>query len=122
MRNVVAYEQPDGSEAGMAFCISKLDGVRYPWGGGLLLMRERTRIRIARAVAFDLEGRKGPEIARILGMRPKGLESLRARPEYKAQLLEVGNELIRRMDEESHESWVRLMSGRVRPSSAKSMG
>ena len=70
---------------------------------------------MARAVALDLEGRKGPEIARILGMKPKGLESLRARPEYKAQLLEVGNELIRRMDEALRESRVRLMSGRMRP-------
>jgi hypothetical protein len=50
-----------------------------------------------RAVALDLEGLKGPEIARGLGMKPKGLESLRARPEYTALLVEVGNELIRRM-------------------------
>jgi hypothetical protein len=63
------------------------------------MMRERTRVRIARAVALDLEGLKGPEIARILGMRPKGLESLRARAEYKEQLASVGNEMIRRMDE-----------------------
>ena len=30
------------------------------------MMRERTRIRIARAVALDLEARKDPEIARLL--------------------------------------------------------
>ena len=48
-------------------------------------------------------------------MKPKGLESLRARREYKAQFLEVGNELIRRMDEAFYESTVRLlMSGRMR--------
>jgi hypothetical protein len=62
------------------------------------MMRERTRIRIARAVAFELEGLKGPEIAHRLGMKPKGLESLRARAEYKEQLTSAGNELIRRMD------------------------
>jgi hypothetical protein len=78
-------------------------------------MRERTRIRIARAVALDLEGLKGPEIARLLGMRPKGLEALRARPEYRAHLAEVGNELIRRMDEALYESRVRLISGRIPP-------
>jgi hypothetical protein len=78
------------------------------------MMRDRTRIRIARAVALDLEGRKGPEIARRLGMKPKGL-ALRARPEYKAQFLEVGNELIRRMDEALYEVRVRLMSGKMRP-------
>jgi hypothetical protein len=47
-------------------------------------------------------------------MKPKGLESLRARPEYKAQLVEVGNELIRRMDEAFYESIVRLMPGGMR--------
>jgi hypothetical protein len=68
-----------------------------------------------RAIALDLEGLKGPEIARRPGMKPKGLESLRARPEYKAQLVEVGNELIRRMDEAFYESTVRLLiSGRMR--------
>jgi hypothetical protein len=51
------------------------------------------------AVTLNLEGLKGPEMVRRLGMRPKDLESLRARPEYKAQLVEVGNELTRRMDE-----------------------
>ena len=40
------------------------------------------------------------------------MESLRARPE--AQLLEVGNELIRRMDEALYESRVRPMLRRVR--------
>jgi hypothetical protein len=78
------------------------------------MMRERTRIRIERAVVLDLEGIKGPEIARRLGMKPKGLESLRARPEYKVQLVEVGNELIRRMDEAFYESIVRLMPGGMR--------
>ena len=73
------------------------------------MMRERTRIRIARAVALDLEGRKGPEIARILGMKPKGLESLRARAEYKEQLTSKGNEMIRRMDEALYKSRVELM-------------
>lgn len=75
------------------------------------MMRECTGIRIESAVALEHEGLKGPEIARILGM-PKGLESLRARSEYKVQLLEVGIELIRRMDEALYESRVGLMSGR----------
>jgi hypothetical protein len=79
------------------------------------MMLERTRIRMARAVALDLEERRGPEIARILGMRPKGQESLRARPEYRAQLLEAGNELIRRMDEALYESRARPIFGRTRP-------
>ena len=76
---------------------------------GILMMRERTRIRIARAVALDLEGLKGPEIARRLGMKPKGLESLRARAEYKEQLASMGNEMIRRMDEAVYKSRVELM-------------
>ena len=65
-----------------------------------------------RFCADRLVGNKGPEIARRLGMKPKGLESLRARPE--AQLLEAGNELIRRMDEALYESRVRPMFRRVR--------
>jgi hypothetical protein len=47
-------------------------------------------------------------------MRPKGLESLHARPEYRAHLEEVGNELIRRMDEALYESGIRPMFGRMR--------
>jgi hypothetical protein len=47
-------------------------------------------------------------------MKPKGLESLRARPEYTAQLVEVGNELIRRMDEALYESRIRPIFGRMR--------
>jgi hypothetical protein len=32
-------------------------------------------------------------------MKPKGLESLRARAEYKEQLTSAGKEMVRRMDE-----------------------
>jgi hypothetical protein len=74
-------------------------------------MRERTRIRIARAVALELEGFKGPEIAVALGMKPKGFESLRARAEYKERLAVVGNEMIRRMDE-ALDSRIELIFGK----------
>jgi hypothetical protein len=67
-------------------------------------MRERTRIRIAHAVALELEGLKGSDIAKALGLKPKGLESLRARPEYKERLALVGNEMIRRLDEALYQS------------------
>jgi len=78
------------------------------------MMRERTLIRIARAVSLDVEGLKAPEIACRLGMKPKGSESLRARPEYKAYFLEVGYQLIRRMDEALYESRIRPMFRRMR--------
>ena len=91
-----------------------IEASRLRWKAGIPMMRERTRIRIARAVALELEGLKGPEIARRLDMKPKGLESLRARPQHTAQLVEVGNELIRRMDEALYEKFTRLMSGRIR--------
>jgi hypothetical protein len=80
-----------------------------------VMMRERTRIRIARAVALELDGCKGPEIARALGLKPKGLESLRARAEYKERLAVVGNEMIRRMDEALYESRVQAILGKSYP-------
>jgi len=74
------------------------------------MMRERTRIRIAHAVALELVGLKGPEIARRLGLKPKGFESLRARAEYKEQFISAGNELIRRMDK-ALDSRIELLFG-----------
>ena len=60
-------------------------------------MRAATEMKIEHAARLALLGYKGREIADVVGLSYKGLESLRARDEYKIRISQLQKEAIASM-------------------------